>query len=66
MLGISFKELIGKNTVPVVELPDNCYMCPFHSASCYSLKCNITEHVQEDCTGMKRMRGCPLRVKKEV
>lgn len=65
MLGMSFKELIGKNTVTVVELPDNCYMCPFHSSGCYLLICNITEQVQEDYTGMKRMRGCQLRVKKE-
>lgn len=63
--GITFHELIGKNKVIVTKFPEHCSLCPFVDGVYFTFKCLITEREQDDYDGMKRIRGCPLRLKAE-
>lgn len=62
---MTFKQLFEGNVIFVDELPECCSDCPFSSASYLYFKCLVTERAQDDYAGMKRMRGCPLRVKEK-
>ena len=61
---MTFNELIA-GKVTVKELPEHCCACPFSRAEYDVYRCCITERYQRDYSGMKRMRGCPLRLAKE-
>lgn len=62
-ISTEFHDLIGDEKVFVKELPDNCACCPFCEGSYITYTCLITLRKQDDYTGMKRMRGCPLRLR---
>lgn len=62
---MTFKQLFEGNIIFVNELPERCSSCPFLWTSYLYFKCLVTEKTQDDYTGMKRMRGCPLRVKEK-
>ena len=59
---MTFEEMLGTRIgkFGVEELPDNCYDCPFHEGIYDRVICPLIGKTQEDYTGMKRMRGCPL------